>query len=168
MAKYDAILMFYHLQEARSFASGLSLQLIIWKWPNPPDDHLQEARSFASGLSLQLIICKWPDPPDDHLQEAGCCGWSFARGWILWMIICKGPDPPLIICKRPYPLDDNLKKAGSSRWSFAKGRILRIVIVWVVPLRSPIADVHLELQQHKVKAWRCHNVHRTCVTLAAN
>ena len=40
---------------------------------------------------MQIIICKWPVPPNYHLQEACPSWWSFARGRLLRMIIWKRP-----------------------------------------------------------------------------
>ena len=49
--------------------------MIIYKWPDPPDDHLQEAGLlFAIGWIIRMIIFKRLDPPDDHLQEANSSG----------------------------------------------------------------------------------------------
>ena len=51
------------------------------------------ATSFATPLSLLMIIWKRPVPYDDHLQEVGPFGGSFARGVSLWMIIYKSQNP---------------------------------------------------------------------------
>ena len=64
--------------------------------------HLFYVVPLLHSRSLQMIICRRLDPPEDHLQEAGSSGGSFARGqskWsiasgrIVWMIVCKRPDP---------------------------------------------------------------------------